>query len=225
MKLTRSTSSIKYAHLFFDMDGTLIDSKPGIFNSVYYTLEKLGIPKSDWPADLNPFIGPPLRMSFKTLFGFDEALAEHATVTYREYYSKQGLYEFTIYDGIPEALQQLYEAGLKLSLVTSKAEIYALKISEKAGFSNLLQTVSGCEINGQRSEKAELITWTLNKLGLEPSLQILMVGDRSFDISGARLAGISSAAVLYGYGSYEELTAESPGMLLTSPQDLISILE
>ncbi|MBK6962833.1 MAG: HAD hydrolase-like protein [Bacteroidales bacterium] len=207
------------------MDGTLIDSKPGIFNSVYYTLEKLGIPKNDWPADLNPFIGPPLRMSFKTLFGFDEAMAELATATYREYYSKKGLYEFTIYDGIPEALQQLSEAGLKLSLVTSKAEIYALKITEKAGFSKFLETVSGCEINGQRSEKAELITWTLNKLGLAPSSKILMVGDRNFDISGARMAGISSAGVLYGYGSFEELTSESPGMLLTSPRDLISILK
>jgi phosphoglycolate phosphatase len=216
---------MRYTHLFFDMDGTLIDSKPGIFNSVYYTLEKLGIPKSEWPADFNPFIGPPLRMSFKTLFGFDDAMAELATVTYREYYSSHGLYEFTIYDGIPETLQQLSDAGIKLSLVTSKAEIYALKIAEKAGFSKILETVSGCEINGQRSEKPELIAWTLNKLGLAPSPQILMVGDRSFDISGARIAGISSAAVLYGYGSYEELNSENPGMLVTSPKDLISILK
>jgi phosphoglycolate phosphatase len=213
-----------YTHLFFDLDGTLIDSKPGIFNSVYYTLEKLQIPHSDWPSDFNPFIGPPLRDSFKTLFGFDDTLAELATTTYREYYGRHGLFEFEIYEGILEALQQLSKAGLMLSLVTSKAEIYALKIVEKAGLSDLLETVSGCEINGQRSEKAELIAYTLEKLGLDPSPQILMIGDRHYDIIGARIAGISSAAVLYGYGSPEELKAESPGIFLYSPQEMIARL-
>jgi phosphoglycolate phosphatase len=213
-----------YTHLFFDLDGTLIDSRPGIFNSVYYTLDKLKIPKSNWPEDFNPFIGPPLRDSFKTLFGFDDALAELATSTYREYYGRQGLFEFEIYEGIQKALQQLSKAGLKLSLVTSKAEIYALKIVKKAGLSGLLETVSGCEIKGQRSEKAELIGYTLEKLGLEPSPQILMIGDRHYDIIGARMAGISSAAVLYGYGSLEELEGESPDIFLYSPQEMITRL-
>ncbi len=213
-----------FTNLFFDLDGTLIDSRPGIFNSVFYTLEKLQIPEIDWPSDLNPFIGPPLRNSFKSLFGFDDAMAELATLTYREYYGRQGLYEFEVYEGIPEALHQLSDNGFKLSLVTSKAEIYAVKIAEKAGFTALLETVSGCEISGQRSEKAELIIYTLEKLGLEPSSKILMIGDRNYDIIGARLTGISSAAVLYGYGSSAELAVENPDIIFASPQEMVTKL-
>lgn len=213
---------MNYTHLFFDLDGTLIDSKPGIFNSVYYTLEKLGIPQSDWPADLNPFIGPPLRDSFKLLFGFEDALAEKAAVTYREYYGNKGLNEFEIYPGIPEALQELRSAGFHLSLVTSKAEVYAEKIVESLNFTEIFETISGCKINGDRSEKAALILYTLLKLDLQPSREILMIGDRYHDIRGAGITGISSAAILYGYGTLEELMAENPTMFIDRPEDLFA---
>ena len=212
----------KYTHLFFDLDGTLIDSKPGIFSSLHYTMDELGIPESGRPADLNAFIGPPLRVSFKTLFGFDNEMAELATITYREYYTTQGWSQFRVFSEIPETLQWLRDRGFKLSVVTSKAELYTAPVLEKAGISSLFQTVSGCEINGDRSEKAELIAYTLEKLGLNPSPGILMIGDRNFDIIGARLAGISAAGVTYGYGSREELLSEKPVFLIDSPRQLIS---
>ncbi len=215
---------MKYTHLFFDMDGTLIDSKPGIFNSIYYTLRKLQLPESEWPVDLNPFIGPPLRESFRSLFGFSSEMAEHATKTYREYYSAKGMHEYNVYPGIPEVLRQLTEAGFRLSLVTSKAEVFAKEIIKNTTFAALFQTVSGCEISGERSDKHDLISYTLNILGLQPSKQILMIGDRLHDIKGARLAGISSAAVLYGYGSYEELTNEKPILLINTPEELLTSL-
>lgn len=211
---------MKFTHLFFDLDGTLIDSKPGIFNSLYYTMDKLEIPESGRPADLNAFIGPPLRVSFRTLFGFDDKMAELATITYREYYTTQGWSQFNVFQEIPEALQWLRDKGFKMSVVTSKAELYTAPVLKKAGIASLFQTVSGCEINGDRSEKAELITYTLGKLSLKPSPEILMIGDRNFDIVGARLAGISSAGVTYGYGSREELLLERPLFLIDSPGQL-----
>lgn len=213
---------MKFTHLFFDLDGTLIDSKPGIFNSLQCTLEEIGIPCSDWPGDFNPFIGPPLRISFKTLFGFDDEMAEKATNIYRKYYSTEGINEFEIFPGIAEALTALHKSGFSISLVTSKAEVYASAIIKKTGFSSLFQTLSGCELNGDRSDKAELIIYTLKKLGIDPSPEILMIGDRNHDLIGARTAGISSAAVLYGYGSKEELATESPLLFINSPDDLLS---
>lgn len=209
-----------FTHLFFDLDGTLIDSKQGIFNAVNYTLDKMGIPAESRPSNLNPFIGPPLRDSFRDLFNFNDEDAENATVIYREYYGRQGLFEYKIYDGITGSLKYLYEAGFQISLVTSKAELYAERIIASTPFSECFNTISGCELDGRRSTKAELIEYTLQKLNLKPSPSVLMIGDRYHDIRGARLTGVSSAAVLYGYGSREELEEESPALCINTPSEL-----
>lgn len=211
---------MNYDHIFFDLDGTLIDSKQGIFNAVHYTLDSMGIPLEDRPKDLNPFIGPPLRDSFRSLFNFTSDVAEVATVKYREYYSQHGLYEYKIFDGIQKSLEYLVESGIKLSVVTSKAEAYADLIIKSTGFHDYFQTVSGCEIDGRRSTKQELILYTLNNLKLKPSASIIMIGDRYHDIRGAKQTGISSAAVLYGYGSLEELQEEKPDLFINSPEEI-----
>lgn len=209
-----------YDHVFFDLDGTLIDSKQGIFNAVHFTLDSMNILKEDRPTNLNPFIGPPLRDSFRNLFNFTAEVAEAATFKYREYYSKKGLYEYTIFDGVQESLEYLFNSGCKLSVVTSKAESYAELIIQSTGFQKYFQTVSGCEIDGRRSTKQELILYTLNKFGLKPSPKVIMIGDRYHDIRGAKQTGISSGAVLYGYGSLEELQEERPDIFIKTPKEL-----
>ncbi|KAF5056791.1 5'-nucleotidase [anaerobic digester metagenome] len=213
-----------FTHLFFDLDGTLIDSKPGIFKSVLHTLEVMGVPPPLHEEELNPFIGPPLRQSFKTLFGFSDHKAEEATVIYREFYGREGMNLFTMYPGIPGTLETLVSMGLSVSLVTSKAGIYALKIVEEAGLTRYFETVSGCEINGNRSDKAELITYTLQKHGISPGKEIVMIGDRYHDIRGAKQTGISSAGVLYGYGSRREIEAEKPDLIIPSPAEIVNLL-
>lgn len=212
---------MSYKQIFFDLDGTLIDSKKGIFNAVHYTLDKMGIPLNARVSDLNPFIGPPLRESFINLFNFSTELAETATSIYREYYSDKGLYEYTIYEGIKESLEELYQTGILLSVVTSKAEVYAKRIIESTGLGVYFQTISGCEINGLRSTKFELIQYTLHKFKLNPSAHIIMVGDRHHDLRGAKQAGIHSAAVLYGYGPKEELLNENPNVIIKTPGNLV----
>lgn len=211
---------MNFTHLLFDLDGTLIDSKRGIFNAVHYTLDKMCIPEEDRPVDLNPFIGPPLRDSFKLLFQMSEESSETATKIYREYYSKTGLYEYDVYEGISESLNTLAKIGFSISVVTSKAEVYAKLIVESLNFKDCISIVSGCELDGRRSEKKELINYTLNRIKIKPSKKILMIGDRYHDIRGARLAGISSAAVLYGYGSQSELQNESPNLFISTPSEL-----
>ncbi len=214
---------MRYTHLLFDLDGTLIDSKRGIFNAVYHTLNMMGIPETFRPADLSPFIGPPLRDSFKLLFGFSDNDAEKATAIYREYYGKTGLYEYDIFDGITNSIKYLGSKGYNLSVVTSKAEVYAKLIVESLPFCDSITVISGCELDGTRSDKHELIKYTLNKLNIVPSGNIIMIGDRYHDIRGAKTAGVSSAAVLYGYGSKAELSSESPTLLIDSPEQLISL--
>ncbi len=180
----------------------------------------MGIPESMRPANLNPFIGPPLRDSFKLLFNFSDSDAELATTIYREYYGKTGLYEYDIYEGVAKSINYLTSCGFNLSVVTSKAEVYAKLIVESLPFGECFTTISGCELNGTRSNKDELIEYTLNRLNIMPSVKIVMIGDRYHDIRGAKAVGISSAAVLYGYGSKTELLNESPTLIINTPEQL-----
>ncbi|HLO92656.1 MAG TPA: HAD hydrolase-like protein [Lentimicrobium sp.] len=214
---------MRYTHLLFDLDGTLIDSKRGIFNAVRYTLDKLEIPVSSRPSDFNPFIGPPLRDSFREVFNFSPDKAELATHIYREYYGEQGLFEFDIYEGILETIPRLKEAGFELCLVTSKAQTYARRIIESTPIYRHFTSITGCEIDGTRSLKNELITYALQNINIPASKRIIMIGDRYHDIRGAKLVNISSAAVLYGYGSEQELKEESPDIFIKHPYDLIDI--
>lgn len=206
--------------MLFDLDGTLIDSKRGIFNAVQYTIERMSIPEEDRPKDLNPFIGPPLRDSFKSLFNLSDESSEFATRIYREYYSETGLYEYDIYKGVNESLHKLVDKGFSMSVVTSKAEVYAKLIIESAPFKECFSIISGCELDGRRSAKQELIDYTIDRLKIQPSKEVLMIGDRYHDIRGAKLSGVSSAAVLYGYGTLSELQNESPTLFINSPADL-----
>ena len=210
-----------FTHLFFDLDGTLTDSKPGIFNSAIYAADRLGIPANKRPADMMPFIGPPLRESFKLVFGLNDETAELATTYYREYYGKEGMHQYSIYDGIPEALETLATMGYNMSVVTSKAEFYAKKIIGNSPLNSFFTAVSGCELNGGRSEKEVLIPYNAAKLDVALGSKILMIGDRLHDIRGARSAGIAAAGVLYGFGSPQEIMDCKPDLIVAAPNLLV----
>ena len=215
---------MRYTHLFFDLDGTLTDSKPGIFNSANYAADKLGLKGEQRPDDMTPFIGPPLRESFKLVFGLDDETAELATTYYREYYGNEGMHQYTIYKGIPEALETLSELGYHMSVVTSKAEFFATQIIRESILKKFFVTVSGCELNGERSEKGILIPYNASKLNIPLSDKILMIGDRLHDIRGAREAGTSAAGVLYGFGSELEIRREKPDLIITSPAKMVKMI-
>lgn len=213
-----------FTHLFFDLDGTLTDSKPGIFNSAIYAADRLGITTDKHPADMMPFIGPPLRESFKLVFGLDDKTAELATTYYREYYGEEGMHQYTIYEGIPEALETLGTMGYNMSVVTSKAEFYAKQIISNSSLKSFFTTVSGCELNGERSEKELLIPYNAAKLDIALGSKILMIGDRLHDIRGAHSAGIAAAGVLYGFGKHQEIIDCKPDLIVPTPNLLVQII-
>jgi phosphoglycolate phosphatase len=191
-------------HLFFDLDGTLTDSRPGILKSMRYALDKLGI---ECPSDeaLSHFIGPPTQDAFRELLSSsDPELNTRAIAVYRERFSTLGLFENSVYPGIAEGLAALRAAGFPLLVVTSKPEVYANRIIDHFELRQFFGHVYGSELTGERGNKGDLIAHVLQSTGLT-SADAWMIGDRLHDIRGAKLNDLHAAGVLWGYGSRAEL--------------------
>lgn len=211
-----------YDYFLFDLDGTLTDPGLGITNSVAYALEKYHIKVED-RRELYPFIGPPLWRSFSEFYGFDEEKTKEAVGFYREYFSEKGLFENEVYEGIPEVLSQLKQAGKKLLVATSKPEEFTNRILEHFGLAEYFDFVAGATMDETRNEKADIIAYALEQIADADKSKIVMVGDRKFDILGARENGIDSIGVLYGYGSRAELEEAQATYIVEKPEELLRL--
>ena len=195
-----------YKIILFDLDGTLSDSEPGIRKGIEYSLSKFGIKLED--EEINKFLGPPIRDSYRDFCGFDEDKCEQAVKYYREYYAEKGLFENTLYPGMRELLCGLKDRGKILMVATSKPQPFTDRILRYFEIDGLFDIIVGASMDGSRDRKADIIRFALSEYGddaLENLSWALMVGDRKYDILGAREVGIDSVGALYGYGSVEEL--------------------
>lgn len=213
---------LNYTHVLFDLDGTLTDPGEGITNSVMYALKKFGIVVED-RAELYKFIGPPLVDSFKEFYGFSDEKAWQAVEFYREYFGDKGLFENRVYRGIIEVLEKLNANGVKLYVATSKPTMYTLKILEKFKLLEYFDVVSGSAMDEKNSDKATIIKYAVDK-GSIPCEKALMVGDRKFDILGAKANNMDSVGVLFGYGGKEELTNAQATYIIETPEELLNIV-
>lgn len=213
----------KYDAVLFDFDGTVADTGKGIFNGVYHVLDSMGIDPPE-PEKLRYFIGPPLHESFRIVFGFNEEECKAAVATYREYYSAKGIFELTMYDGMEELFRKLKARGIKLGISSSKPEIFLLRIVNKFGLSELFDTVKGSDIDYIHSDKSLIIRRAMEAMNLPSSAKVLMVGDRCFDINGAKKAGVDSAGVLFGYGSREEFEEAGADYIAADANELFGII-
>jgi phosphoglycolate phosphatase len=189
--------------IYFDLDGTLTDPKPGITRSIQYALQKLDHPTMPTEDELTWCIGPPLRASFVRLLGA-ETSADLAVSYYRERFSDVGLYENGVYDGIGAVLTKLGAAGHRLFVATSKPHVFAERIIDHFGLRDHFERVFGSELDGTRVDKSHLLEYALKQASVDPA-RTLMVGDRSHDMVGAKNNGMKGIGVLYGYGTRDEL--------------------
>lgn len=209
--------------VFFDLDGTLTDSGPGIRNSVAYAMERFGIAVPD-EAALNRFVGPPLVESFQRFCGLDGAQARQGVAFYREYFCGRGMFENRVYDGIPELLSGLKRAGKKLVLATSKPELFSVQILEHFGLSRWFDCVAGAAMDETRTKKSEVLAYALQKAGVTDLSSAVMAGDRENDVLGAHAVGLPCIGVLYGYGSRGELEAAGAEYLAENPGELARLI-
>ncbi len=188
--------------ILFDLDGTLTDPFLGITRSVAYSLKSFGIEVDDLET-LKPFIGPPLDVSFREYYHMDEAQSWKAVEKYREYFSKKGLFENKVYEGMEDFLQSLLNMDMKLYVCTSKPEVFAKEILDHFSLTPYFTGIYSATLDGSLKNKGDVIAHCIKQEQLNIQ-DCMMVGDRQHDIVGAHQNQIPCIGVLYGYGSLEE---------------------
>lgn len=211
-------------YCFFDLDGTLTDSAPGIMRCFRLALEKFGLFEPD-DEKLRFIIGPPLYYSFSEGFGFSDEDTEKAIAAYREEYAVRGYMECTVYDGIRETLQELTEKGVICALVTSKPIMYSPKVLEYHGMDKFFSFVSAPQVGEKDPGKAALIARAIEALGISGSADIYMIGDRKYDMEGAKAAGVCGIGALWGFGDRDELLTAGASFIAERPEDILLFAE
>ena len=209
--------------IYFDLDGTISDSAPGIIDSVKYALSYFRIDEKD-EKKLNLFIGPPLFDAFSAVYGMTKEDADRAVEKYRENYNKNGaIYNFNIYDGVEDMLKALKKASKKLYIATAKPTEFAKKILDRADLSKYFDNIYGASFDETRRTKTAVIEYAIKENNHKKS-DILMVGDRENDVTGAKNNGIDVLGVLYGYGSQEELKDAGCKNIVKTPKEVAEFI-
>lgn len=205
----------------FDFDGTLCDTGVGVKKSAKYALDAFGIKSPEW-EELDFFIGPPLLVTFQERFNQSVTDAEKLVKKYRERYTNIGLYESEFYNGIPQLIKDLKSQGFKLGIASSKPINYVEELLIKADLQTYFDYISAVSFNADCESKQSILERCLNELGVEPN-DAIMVGDRFYDMDGARGAGVDSVGVLWGFGSKFELIESGATYVVDKIQDIESI--
>ena len=206
--------------ILFDLDGTLTDSGEGIINCAILALEHFGCPIPSREA-LRVFVGPPLHESF-IKHGVPEDKAEEAVAIYRSRYIPIGKYENTPYPGIRELLERLQAEGHKLYVATSKPEGMSVDILEHFDLAKYFTRICGASMDTSRTNKDAVIAYLLNECGAQQDA--IMVGDTAFDVLGAKVHGIPTIGVSWGYGTVEDMEKAGAAAIVHTMEELYEAL-
>lgn len=216
-----------YQYILFDLDGTITDSREGITKAVQYALKKVGIFEPDL-TKLEPFIGPPLRESFCLFYGdiINKTNVEEVVASYREHFEAKGIFQNIVYEGIPELLEKLKKSGKKIAVASGKPEVFVCRILKHFSLDKYFDVVVGSLLDGTRDKKSEIIQVALSQLFKStPDLEkTVMIGDRKFDIEGAKEQKIASIGVHYGFSAPGELEEAGADFFVETVVDLGKIL-
>lgn len=212
----------KIKYILLDLDGTLIDSAPGITRSVAYALEKMGVNPPPL-KELVCFVGPPLRDSFTRYFGFSAEESEKAVAHYREFYAEDGLFDCSLFEGVMGFLDKVNSLGKYNVLATAKPTPFAKKALEHLGALDRFYAVEGASFSAAHDKKSDIIASALKHCGNDLS-EIVMVGDRNYDILGAKDNGILSIGVINGSDKRAELEEAGAELIVEDFTQLLTYL-
>ena len=211
-------------HLFFDLDGTLTDSSPGIIRCINHALGAMAVPTVP-EAHLRPMIGTPLFTIFETLLDTaDQAVVDDAVAHFRERFNTTGIFENAVYPGVVEALASLCAAGHHLQLVTAKPAVSARRVLDHFALAPYFAAVHGPALSDRGRDKADFVAAALDTVEWAPG-QVVMIGDRVDDVRAARRHQVRAVAAGWGYGTAEELHAAEPEYVAGTMADVVAWVE
>ncbi len=212
----------KFNFVIFDFDGTIADTRRGVFDSIIYALTSYGYEVPDEDV-LNSFLGPPLHASFKKTTSCSDEMAQKLTAKYRELYTDNAMYRLHLFDGIEEMLTVLKDSGVKMAIASSKPEKFFSKLLEHLNITRYFDVVCGASLDTIHNTKQAIIARAMQELCAEKE-KTLMVGDRVFDIEGANDNEIKSAGVVFGFDYTEELENAGADFIAKTTDELICFL-
>ena len=212
-----------YKYILFDFDGTISDSKDGVIDAATYVLSLFGINVDD-RENLSYMVGPPLYDSFRDFDCIGEEKADYAVSKYREYYHANCSHKNYLFEGVEAMLKKLKAEGKTLAVATSKFQATAEALLVSFGIREYIDFVSGHNEAEGRTDKAAVVEYALEQLGVKDRAEAVMVGDRKYDINGAKAAGLDSIAVLYGYGDVPEFEAAGATYIAETTEDVIKLV-
>ncbi|KXT87963.1 HAD hydrolase-like protein [Streptococcus oralis] len=204
--------------IFFDLDGTLVDSSTGIHNAFTHTFEQLGVPVPD-AKTIRTFMGPPLEVSFSSIL--DAELVPQAIQIYRSYYKEKGVHEAHLFPQMEDLLVELGKT-YPLYITTTKNAPTALEMTRNFGIDSLFDGIYGS--TPETLHKADVIRQALKTHALTPE-QVVIIGDTKFDMSGAEETGIKKMAATWGFGETQELLSYQPDWVADTTTDVLKILQ
>lgn len=213
---------MKYDAVLLDFDGTIADTGEGIYDSVRYAVRAMGF--DPLPEEVvHTFIGPPVFSSFKRALNLSDEDSAKAVEKYRESYMNGGIYRLSFYDGMEKLLNDIKKSGIKLAVASSKPENFIIEILKYLKISDLFDFISAPESDKAPESKTALVERAVKALGIDKS-KAVMIGDRYFDIEGAKEAKVDSIGVTFGFGDRNELINSGADYIADSTEDIRRII-
>jgi phosphoglycolate phosphatase len=216
------TDSAVPTAVLFDLDGTLVDSFPGIASAYHYMLQKMDLGEMTDLA-IRELVGQNISSVLSEHFGLSGDRLDEGISTFRRDYGLRGLFRYSKYEGIERVLHRLRDQAVTLCIATSKLRSMTSDLLDHAGWSETFAVVGGAELDGSRIHKRDIIAWSLGQLP-EGTRAVAMVGDRGIDIASSQELGLPGIGVTWGYGDRAELVAAGASVIVDSPDELLLAL-
>ncbi len=212
-----------YKYILFDLDGTLLNTYPGVSNAVRHTMKFYNKPIPE-EATMRKYLGPPLADSFRDIAEFPEDIIPEAVKKFREYYLSKGIFEYEFFEELKPTFRMLREKGYTLGVATSKLQPAAFTILKHAGIFDEFDYICGSSADEGRITKADVLENVIEHFGISDKSEAILIGDRYHDIMGAKAIGIDCCCVLCGFGSKEEFDEYGAKYIIDFISDIFSIL-